>query len=235
MQRYSVISEKNPREILLLRGKGCRYRRCAFCDYHEDSSCNTQENLAINKNALNQVKGTYKRLEVVNSGSFCELDSETIEAILQTCIEKKITTVHFECHYLYRKQITALREKFAKVGVEVKMKIGVETFDSAYREQTMLKGIKETDPTKISEYFDECCLLFGLPNQTSESMKNDIEIGLKYFERICVNIMVENTAPLQPSNEVREIFMKEIYPIYKDNPRIDILLHNTDFGVGGTK
>ena len=69
----------------------------------------------------------------------------------------------------------------------------------------------------------------------SESMKNDIEIGLKYFERVCVNIMVENTAPLQPSNEVREIFMKEIYPIYKDNPRIDILLHNTDFGVGGTK
>ena len=66
-------------------------------------------------------------------------------------------------------------------------------------------------------------------------MKNDIEIGLKYFERVCVNIMVENTAPLQPSNEVREIFMKEIYPIYKDNPRIDILLHNTDFGVGGTK
>ena len=89
MQRYSVISEKNPREILLLRGKGCRYRRCAFCDYHEDSSCNTQENLAINKNALNQVKGTYKRLEVVNSGSFCELDNETIEAILNTCIEKK--------------------------------------------------------------------------------------------------------------------------------------------------
>ena len=217
MERYSVITEKNPREILLLRGKGCRYRRCAFCDYHEDSSCNTQENLVINQNALNQVKGTYKRLEVVNSGSFCELDSETIEAILQTCIEKKITTVHFECHYLYRKQITALREKFA------------------YREQTMLKGIRETDPTKISEYFDECCLLFGLPNQTSESMKNDIEIGLKYFERICINIMVENTAPLQPSNEVRKIFMKEIYPIYKDNPRIDILLHNTDFGVGGTK
>ena len=39
MQRYSTITEKNPREIVLLRGRGCRYRRCAFCDYHEDASC----------------------------------------------------------------------------------------------------------------------------------------------------------------------------------------------------
>ena len=63
-------------------------------------------------------------------------------------------------------------------------------------------------------------------------MRNDIETGLKYFERICVNIMVENEAPLQPSDQVRQAFVNEIYPDYKDNPRVDILLHNTDFGVG---
>lgn len=235
MQRYSVITEKNPREIVLLRGRGCRYRKCTFCDYHEDLSCNIQENLTINKNVLSQVTGIYNRLEVVNSGSFCELDNDTINAIRTTCIERNIFTVHFECHWLFRKKITDLRDSFAKVGIEVKMKIGVETFDNNYRESIMKKGIKETDPLKIAAYFDECCLLFGLPNQTFESMKNDIEIGLKYFERVCVNIMVENTAPLQPSSEVREIFMKKIYPIYKDNLRIDILLHNTDFGVGCTK
>lgn len=44
MQRYSVISDKNPGEIVLLRGKGCRYKRCAFCDYHEDELQNEQEN-----------------------------------------------------------------------------------------------------------------------------------------------------------------------------------------------
>jgi hypothetical protein len=44
--------------------------------------------------------------------------------------------------------------------------------------------------------------------------------------------MVENTAPLQPCDAVREIFVNEIYPLYKENPRVDILLHNTDFGVG---
>ena len=96
----------------------------------------------------------------------------------------------------------------------------------------MLKGIKETDPARIAEGYNECCLLFGLPGQTVDSMTNDIETGLKYFERVCVNIMVENSAPLQPSEDVRQAFMKEIYPCYKDNARIDILLHNTDFGVG---
>jgi hypothetical protein len=44
--------------------------------------------------------------------------------------------------------------------------------------------------------------------------------------------MVENNAPLQPSEKVRDEFINKIYPQYKDNPRVDILLHNTDFGVG---
>ena len=38
MIRYSVITEKNPREIVLLRGSGCVWKKCAFCDYHLDAS-----------------------------------------------------------------------------------------------------------------------------------------------------------------------------------------------------
>ena len=71
-----------------------------------------------------------------------------------------------------------------------------------------------------------------MPGQTADSMRKDIETGLEFFQRICVNIMVENNAPLQPSDEVRRIFVDEIYPVYKDDLRVDILLHNTDFGVG---
>ena len=232
MQRYSVITEKNPREIVLLRGQGCRYRRCAFCDYHQDASCDEHANLKINTEALSHVTGKYGTLEVVNSGSFCELDSSTMKAIIATCKAKNIATIHFKCHWLYRKFIPALRESFAQVGTQVKMKIGVETFDATYREEIMKKGIKESDPAKIAQGFNECCLLFGLPGQSYESMLEDIETGLKHFERICVNIMVENNAPLQPDEEVRQIFADKIYPLYKDNPRVDILLHNTDFGVG---
>lgn len=232
MQRYSVITQKNPREIVLLRGQGCRYRRCTFCDYHTDASCDQQANLLINTEALSHVTGEFGCLEIVNSGSFCELDSNTLKAIIAVCRQKAIKTVHFECHWLYRRHIPSLREAFATVGTQVKMKIGVETFDPVYREETMLKGIKETDPAKIAEGYNECCLLFGLPGQTETSMKYDVETGLMHFERVCINIMVENTAPLQPSEHVRQTFIDKIYPIYKDNPRVDILLHNTDFGVG---
>lgn len=232
MERYSVIREKNPREIVLLRGRGCRYRQCSFCDYHEDSSCDEKANLAINTEALSHVTGEFGTLEVVNSGSFCELDGSTMKAIMAVCMSKSIHTVHFECHWLYRKHIPALREQFRQIGTEVKMKTGVESFDSAYREEVMHKGIKETDPGKIAEGFNECCLLFGLPGQTEESMRKDIETALEHFERVCINIMVENKAPLQPSDEVRRIFLDKLYPEFKDNPRTDILLHNTEFGVG---
>lgn len=64
-------------------------------------------------------------------------------------------------------------------------------------------------------------------------MQKDIETGLKYFERICINIMVENTTPIRPDQEVIRLFVEQIYPKYKENQRVDILLQNTDFGVGG--
>lgn len=44
--------------------------------------------------------------------------------------------------------------------------------------------------------------------------------------------MTANTKPIQPDPRVIEIFKKEIYPLFKDNDRVDILLNNTDFGVG---
>jgi hypothetical protein len=232
MQRYSVIKDKNPREIVLLRGCGCRYKRCVFCDYHDDASANETENLQINKQALDSVTGEYGVLEVINSGSFCELEDSTLRLVEEVCEAKSIGTVHFECHWLYRHYVPALRERFAKIGVVLKIKTGVETFDADYREHVMLKGIRETSPERLSEGFDECCLLFGLPEQTVESMIADVETGLRYFSRVCVNIMVENSAPLKPDLAVRELFIKEVYPKYKDNPRVDILLHNTDFGVG---
>ena len=64
------------------------------------------------------------------------------------------------------------------------------------------------------------------------SMINDIDIGLEYFSRVCVNIMVENGMPVKPDRNVIEEFMKDVYPKYKDNERVDILIENTDFGVG---
>lgn len=233
MIRYSIISEKNPREILLLRGTGCRWRRCTFCDYHLDSDTDIANNLAINRAAMAQVTGKYHHLEVINSGSFPELGSTTLKELQLLCQEKQIHTLHFECHWRYREEIPALRAAFAAVGTILKIKIGVESFDNQFRENVLRKGISEPDPAKIAEQFDECCLLFGLTGQTAAGMRQDIETGLRYFERVCVNIFVENQTKIKPDAAVIRDFITQVMPDYCNNARVDILLNNTDFGIGG--
>ena len=58
------------------------------------------------------------------------------------------------------------------------------------------------------------------------------KIGLEYFDRVCINIMVENGTKIKPDKDVINIFTEDIHDIYVNNPRVDILMHNTDFGVG---
>ncbi len=233
MQRYGIITEKNPREIVLLRGSGCRWRRCRFCDYHLDFSKDAEANYRLNKDVLSHVTGVYGKLEVINSGSFSDLDSSTMEEIKALCLSKQITQIHFECHWKDREAIPALRKSFENLGIQVKVKTGVETFDTLFRESYLDKGIDESSPEKIAALFDECCLLFGIPGQTAESMLRDIEAGLSHFERVCINIMTENNSPIKPDPTVIKVFEKDVRPAFLDNPRVDILMENTDFGVGG--
>lgn len=230
--RYSVITDKNPREIVLLRGSGCRYKKCRFCDYHLDFSRNEKENFELNKGILSKVTGIYQSLEVINSGSFPELDIETMKEIENVCVRKGITQLRFEVHWMYHKHVKKWKEHFKEKGVTLKIKMGVETFDEAFRKDVFDKGMEHVLPKEIASVADEVCLLFGVTGQTLESMTEDIETGLKLFERICINIMVENSTEIHPDNNVIEMFMKNLYPKYIDNPRVDILLHNTDFGVG---
>lgn len=232
LTRYSEIVEKNKREIVLLRGSGCKWRHCTFCDYHLDFSSDEESNFALNQEILNNVTGKFKRLEIINSGSFVDLDAKTFQFILDICIQKGIKEVHFECHWMHRKAIANLRNTFESYGIHANIKIGVETFDALFRENILHKGIDELSPAKIAACFDEVCLLFGLEGQTKASMQYDIETGLTYFKRVCINIMVENTTKIKPSPAVIETFMRNLYPLYRDNSRIDILLENTDFGVG---
>lgn len=230
MERYSIINEKNSREIVLLRGSGCVYKKCTFCDYYTDRCSDNDENFRLNKAVLEKVTGTFGDLEVINSGSVFELDEKTLDLISQVCREKKISTIHFEAHYLYRNKIEQLRQYFS--DFDLKMKLGLETFDYDFRENVLKKGIKDSDPAVIAKEFDEANFLFGIKGQTAESMQRDIELGLKYFERICVNIMCDNTTEVEPDRDVINEFMQKVYPIYKDNDRVDILINNTDFGVG---
>lgn len=230
--RYAVVEQKNMREIVMLRGNGCKWRRCRFCDYHLDSTNDEAANYQLNLGVLKEITGKYKKLEVINSGSFIDLDLKTMNKILQVCKEKGIVEIHFESHWMHRDDIADLRKLFGTHQIDVKVKIGVETFDALYRECFLDKGIDTDSAEEIAKYFDEVCLLQGLPGQSKESMVNDIETGLKHFERVCVNIMQENGKQVKPDPKVIKIFVTEVYPIYRENNRVDILLENTEFGVG---
>ncbi len=230
MNRYSIITAKRPREIVLLRGRGCGYRKCSFCDYHLDASPDEAENFALNTAVLDRVTGKYSELEVINSGSVFELDEGTLERIGLLCREKGIGVLHFESHWLYRGRIPALRERFAPVTL--KMKLGLETFDYNFRESVLRKGIGETDPAAIARDFDEANLLFGVAGQTEKTMERDMELALEHFERVCVNVMCPNSTAVKPDSRVIGVFRHRIYPRYIDDSRVDILMNNTDFGVG---
>lgn len=231
MERYGRITEKRPREIVLLQGSGCAWRKCTFCDYHHDSQPDPQRAFALNERVLARVTGEFGELEVINSGSVFELDRCTLELIRQICGTRGIRTLHFEAHWLYRDRIPELRALFAPV--ELKMKLGLETFDAALREEIWNKGIVETDPAAIARGFDEANLLVGVAGQTAESMERDVELALSLFERVCVNVMCENTTPVKPDSQARAAFMERVYPRLKNDPRVDCLVENTDFGVGG--
>ena len=146
--------------------------------------------------------------------------------------KKGIKEIHFECHYMHKDDVQNFKNSFLNIGIKPIIKLGLETFDYDLREKVLVKGIEEKSPEVIANYFDEINLLQGISGQTKESMISDIETGLKYFSRICVNIMVENQMPIKPDKKVIEQFMEYVYPLYKDNDRVDILLNNTDFGVG---
>ena len=98
-ERYSFIKDKNPREIVLLRGSGCRWRRCRFCNYHLDFSHDQAANDQLNFDVLSRVAGITGVLEVINSGSFSDLSENTLAEIVRICEEKNIQRLHVECHW----------------------------------------------------------------------------------------------------------------------------------------
>ncbi|MEE0435154.1 MAG: radical SAM protein [Peptococcaceae bacterium] len=232
-ERYSFIADKNPREIVLLRGSGCKWRRCRFCNYHLDFSHDQNANDVLNANVLAHVEGKTGVLEMINSGSFCDLSEKTLANIVQVCEEKQIRRLHVECHWQDRAAIAPFRAHLAEHGITLVVKGGIETFDGEFRERVFDKGIPpETTPDMLASFFDECCLLFGVEGETLEQMEHDVAIGLQYFSRICINIMIDNGSAVKRSDEIVTLFMQHLYPRLKDNARVDILLNNTDFGVG---
>ena len=111
MDRYALIHTKMPREFVLLQGTGCRWKKCTFCDYHDDVS---EHPFTINEPVLRQVTGQYGVLDVINSGSAFELDDRTIEMLRRVIVEKKIHTLWCEMHWMYRNRLEEFRLKITE-------------------------------------------------------------------------------------------------------------------------
>lgn len=227
MQRYSLITEKFPREFLLLQGTGCRWKKCTFCDYYDDASDSPFE---TNRKVLEQVTGEYGVLDIINSGSAMELDDETIELIKEVVVAKGIKTIWFEAHYMYRNRLQEFARQFAPATV--KFRCGVESFDAALR-SSWAKGIPASvTAADVAKFFKGVCLLCCTMGDSKERIMGDIATAKEHFEYFSVNLFCNNTTPVKRDEELAAWFVKELYPTLKDDRQIEVLVENSDLGVG---
>ena len=227
MDRYSLITTGLKREFVLLQGTGCRWRQCTFCDYHEDVSDTPYE---TNREVLLRVTGRYGVLDVINSGSAIELDPDTLAMLQQVVAEQHIHTLWFEMHYMYRHRLADFARLFPTATV--KFRCGIETFNPELR-TLWKKGIRpEVTAQDVARYFQGVCLLCCTVGETREHILTDITLARRYFEYFSVNLFCNNHTAVRRDEALAQWFQSEVYPLIKDDPKIEVLLNNTDLGVG---
>lgn len=228
MDRYSKITDKNRREIVLLKALPCAWGKCLFCDYIDDNSRNEDEIERCNTEVLAHVTGELGVLEVINSGSCFELTRNTLERIRGIIKEKNIKKLFFESHWMYRNRLNQMREF---MGVEIVYKIGVETFDHNFRENYLNKHADFKSPEEVAQYFDSPCLMVGIKGQTREMIEADILTLKTHFKLGTINVYTNNTTCVVRDEELISWF-SHTYRYLVDDPSIEVLFENTDFGVG---
>ena len=215
------------REFVLLQGRGCNWGKCTFCNYHEDVSASPFE---INRPVLERVTGEYGVLDIINSGSAMELDDETVELIKRVVVSKNIHTLWFEAHFMYRNRLNAFAQQFAPA--KVKFRCGIESFDPQQRKRWN-KGVPDwVTVADVARHFHGICLLCCTADDSRERILADIETASRYFEYFSVNLFCDNGTPVRRSEELVSWFKDTVYPTLKDIPAIEVLLENTDLGVG---
>lgn len=157
--RYNKITDKHQREIVLLKSFPCKYGKCSFCNYIEDNSLDEEEIDNVNMEVLKEITGEYGVLEVINSGSVFELTQKTLEEIKRIVKEKNIKILYFEIYYGYIKRIEEIKKYFS--GVEIRFRMGIETFDNNFRVKVYNKNfiLEEKEIIEISKKLFSVCLL----------------------------------------------------------------------------
>ena len=231
MERYSIIKEKNPREIVLLKGFNCNYGKCSFCNYILDNTENENEMIEINFNILDKVTGEYSVLEVINSGSVFELNKDTLYKIKEVCENKNIKILYFEAYFGYLNRLNEIRDFFS--DQEIRFIIGIETFDNNYRTQILNKNFFINDEIleKLEKEYCTALLLICTEGQTKEQIIHDIEFAKKNFKEVVVSIFINNGTSILRDEKLVSWFLKDLYPTLKADTQVEILIDNKDFGV----
>lgn len=228
--RYNKITDKHQREIVLLKSFPCKYGKCSFCNYIEDNSLDEKEIDNVNMEVLKEITGEYGVLEVINSGSVFELTPKTLEEIKRVVIEKNIKVLYFEIYYGYIKRLEEIKKYFS--GVEIRFRMGVETFDNEFRIKVYNKNfvMKEDEIAEVSKKLFSVCLLVCVKGQTREMIEKDIEIALKNFKGVTINIFINNGTIIERDDELVKWFIEK-YSYLTSDDRVELLLDNKDLGV----
>lgn len=227
INRYSKITNKTKREIVLLKAKPCKWGKCTFCDYIEDNEIDEKKIDDINFEVLKNVTGEFGVLEVIDSASVFDLTESTLREIKRIVEEKNIKRLFFEAHWIYRNRLDEIRDFF---GIPITFKTGIETFDNDFRERVLKKGADFKDYREVKKYFDSPCVMVGIKGQTREMIDRDMEI-IKEFSHATVNIFMNNSTEIKRDEELVKWFVEK-YRYLEDDPNVDILFEITDFGVG---
>ena len=228
MERYNIITEKFPREIVLLKSRPCAYGKCTFCDYIGDNSTNIAEMNQLNKEVLSNVKGLYDTFEVINSGNIFDLPKETLEMIKLKLSEHEFKKLFAEAHWIFRDHLDKMRHR---LDIDIMFKTGVESFDYDFREKVLKKGAQFQSVEELKKYFDSPCIMVGIKGQTKDMIRRDIDIVLNQFNHATVNVYCENTTIIKPDGQLKEWFYDE-YKWLDDVKHLEVLWNKTDFGVG---
>ena len=174
MDRYSKVTNKNVREIVLLKALPCIWGKCAFCDYIDDNGNNIAEINKLNKEVLDNITGEFGVLEVINSGSCFEIPRESLEYIKKIIDEKKIKKLFLESHWCYKNRLQEMRDFF---GIEIIFKIGVETFDNSFRNLVFNKNANFKTVDEFKSYIQKNWFTYNIIDYSSV----EVDINQNYI------------------------------------------------------
>ena len=226
-ERYCITTNGFEREVVLLKSRFCKWRKCTFCDYWADGSQDINELDNVNFSELAKITGETGVLEIINSGSIFELPKAHIERIKAIIKEKNIHTFMYEAHYMYHDLVADFNKQFDVQKIIAKT--GLETYDDHFREKVLNKGFIDTlELNKFHQIFNGVNLLIGIKGQTIEMVERDLKLASDNMDVVLVNIFTENSQQVN----IDEGLIKQFYEIYPQYQRDNIIVYDHKNSVG---